>query len=482
MAAAPASCNDHGVGERTTSTRSLVAVAAALAACALAPAPALAADATVEGEALTLALGGDGAVELDGDASGGRALRISSGAAEGEIAVPQSTTHLFVRLRGEDCFGPPQVSVSVDGVERLVADVSTGGYGEPGARMSIPAGRHRVAVAVNTAGGAFCARSVWVDTVTAVGQPFSPAGWRNARLSKRAPIARDSPALVAELRAQIRSERRGAGVGTASYSSPVYTVPRDQPTVRVAAPGTRPDLQAQWDEVPLPPDARPAAGTDQNLVVWQPSTDTLWEFWGLVRDPLLGAWRARYGGRMPHVSRSEGHFTDPPGPQFGASATSIGLLAGMQRIEELRRGSIEHAVDFAVLAGRGRDGWCWPAQRTDPEHSSRSRSSIPAGLRLRLPPRLDLRAYARDPRHPLSRYALTVATAVQRYGMVVRESSSDVGFYAEDPTPLGWNPYDEIFEGRSPDGVGALRNFPWRRLQVLAQPRGRGCEYDPDRD
>jgi hypothetical protein len=372
------------------------------------------------------------------------------------------------------------VSLRIDGIERLAGPVSTGPYGELGARLSIPAGVHHVAVAVTNGPSPLCDRSAWIDALTIVGQPFSPVGWRNARLSKRAPIAKNSRVLVGELRSQIKSRPRGALIGSSHASSPIYTVPRDQPTVRVhAPPGSRIDRQGQWAAVPLPPDARPASGSDARVVVWQPSTDTMWEFWGLAKDPF-GRWVARFGGRLPNLSRTPGHFVDPPGTGFGASATSIAIMAGTQRIEELRRGVIDHAVDMAVLKTGARDGWCWPAQRTDRHLSSRAANTIPGGTRFRLPANFDLAAYARE--HPMSRYALTVARAVQRYGAIARETSVEIGFYAEDPTPLGWDPYPEIFEGRSADSRGALKNFPWRKLQVVAPPPGTGCTDDPDRD
>ncbi|HEX8742442.1 MAG TPA: hypothetical protein VF712_04845 [Thermoleophilaceae bacterium] len=457
-------------------------LATAAAAFAFLAAPAGAADVTIEGELLTPV--GPGAVEPDANASSGRALRIAAGsAAEGVMTTTRTSVHVFARVRGNDCFGLPTVSIKVDGVERFVG-LAGAGYGELGARLSVPAGPHAVSVGIVEGSGSSltCQRSAWIDTMTLVAEPFSPGGWRNKRLKKNAPLAGNSAAMVAEIRSQVRSRPRGALIGTTQYSSPIYTVGPDQPAVRVAAPEGAPALQRQWDAVPLPADARPAAGTDGNLILWQPATDTLWEFWGLSKDPLFGTWRARYGGRMPHVSQNEGHFVDPPGPQYGASATSIALMSGLQRIEELRRGAVEHAIGLVVIGRGGRDGWCWPAQRTDPERSSRAPQSIPAGARFRFPARFDLAAYASDPRHPLSRYALTIARAIQRYGLVVTDASTEIGFAAEDPTPLGYDPYVEIFEGRSPDSQGVLANFPWRKLQALAQPRGRGCVDDPDRD
>lgn len=427
---------------------------------------------------------GVGAVQSDPKALGGAALRLfDRGRARRDVTTRRPTVHMFVRVRGQACFGAPAISVSVGGIPRWSGVLRGTTYGYVGGRVSLPAGRHRVSVAMTSDPllGPFCSRQAWIDSITLVGEPFRARGWRNAPLGRHARVARRSKALVAELRRQIAVSPRGAGVGTSRYSTPFYVVPPDQAAVRVLGPPGRPDLQRQWDAVPLPPDARPAAGTDGHLVVWQPATDTMWEFWGLRRD-AIGIWRARYGGRMPFVSRNDGEFEYPPGPRFGASATSIALLAGTQRVAELQRGVIDHAVDFAMLAGQGRDGWCWPAHRTDPGHRSRAKHSIAAGMRFRLPAGLDLDEYARDPRHPLSRYALTLAKAVQRHGMIVRDSSNNVGFYAEDPTPLGYDPYRWIFQGRSPDTHGALKNFPWSRLQALAQPQDRPCVGDPDID
>ena len=38
-------------------------------------------------------------------------------------------------------------------------------------------------------------------------------------------------------------------------------------------------LQKAYNRVPISPNARPAAGSDGHMTVWQPSTDKLWEFW-----------------------------------------------------------------------------------------------------------------------------------------------------------------------------------------------------------
>ncbi len=47
-----------------------------------------------------------------------------------------------------------------------------------------------------------------------------------------------------------------------------------------------------------------------------------------------------------------------------------------------------------------------------------------------------------------------IAEAAQRYGIVVRDTAAHVTLYAQDPTPIGTNPYllgpHGYFEGKSP--------------------------------
>jgi hypothetical protein len=155
----------------------------------------------------------------------------------------------------------------------------------------------------------------------------------------------------------------------------------------------------------------------------------------------------------------------------------------MQRNEEIRRGladgdlgAIDHAIDFGVVWGRAWDGWCWPAQRSD--GLSHAPEAIPEGIRFRFPADLDLDAYGLHP------YARLVAEAIKRYGMVARDQTSLVGFWAEDPAPTGEDPYwGEFWDGKWPNAKPGqvFDKFPWHELQALA-PAGTGCQADPDPD
>lgn len=283
-------------------------------------------------------------------------------------------------------------------------------------------------------------------------QLFAPSSVWNTQISDPVPLAVNSAALVADLQRQVTSY--GAWINTRQFSTPVYTVPANQPTIRVTLDTGMPSLQQDFAAVPLPANAVPAQGSDAHLTVWQPSTDTLWEFW-LMRKATDG-WHARWGGKMTGVSGNPGYLVAP----FGATATSLPLLGGLMRISELQAGSIDHALALAIpesLKGQ----FVWPAQRTD--GASTQPNAIPEGTRLRIDPNLDVTKLG------LSSLGLSMAKAAQRYGIIVRDHSGAVSFYGEDPTPLGGtNPYVALYHGKYPDQV--LAKFPWSSLQVVAPP------------
>jgi hypothetical protein len=287
-------------------------------------------------------------------------------------------------------------------------------------------------------------------------RPFERASVWNAPAGARAHVASNSAALVQNLMGQVAAY--GTWINTWAYSSSIYTVPIDQPHVRVTLDTTMPTLQAAFASVPLPPNAVPASGTDGHLVVWQPSTDRYWEFWKLQR--ANDGWHARWGGALSHASANPGYFPAP----FGATGTGLPVLGGLIRIAELRAGRIDHALALAIPKAKAH-AFVWPAQRTD--GASPLRDAIPEGTRLRIDPRLDLDALGLPPA------GLAIARAAQRYGIILRDQAGAVTFYGEDPSRFGPpNPYGGIFAGKYANNI--LANFPWRRLQVLAPPRDRG--------
>ncbi|MGA2928731.1 MAG: hypothetical protein ABSG43_22630 [Solirubrobacteraceae bacterium] len=307
--------------------------------------------------------------------------------------------------------------------------------------------------------------------------PVAPAGERlfatdsiwNAAIPAPAPVDPASGQLVGALEREVTSElRRGIGpwIATSKASTPIYQVPAGQPTVRVALDDPtlwwRVSLQAAFAAVPIPAGAQPATGPDAQMTIWQPSTDKLWEFFHMRKQ--ADGWHAAWGGAIEDVSQSAGYYSTGswPGalPQWGATATSLPVAAGVITLADLRRGQIDHALAIDLPAPR-QGVFAWPAQRSD---GTGGPDTIPEGAQLRLDPAVDL---ARLSLPPLTRM---IAQAAQTYGIIVRDQTHDgISFYAQDAAQSGGDDLyygaHGIFGGRTPTQL--LAAFPWSDLQVL---------------
>ncbi len=301
------------------------------------------------------------------------------------------------------------------------------------------------------------------EALTPSAPQFAPDSVWNAPLSDL-PLYVDpeSTTLVHALASVVEEElarKVGPWVTRTSFSTPIYSVPADQPTVRVLLDNNNAPLQRAFDAVPLPVGAQPASGSDAQLTVWQPGADRLWEFWHM--DLIDGQWHAGWGGAIEGVSQSTGYFSAESWPgarsNWGATATSLPLAGGLITLEDLERGTIDHALALGYPLTESRV-FRFPAQRTDGR--SESPYALPEGLRLRIDPTLDLSSLHLPP------FTLMIARAAQRYGIVLRDTSGVVDFFGQDPTPTGGEPFAPWLEGKKPWQL--LAQFPWDRLQVLS--------------
>jgi hypothetical protein len=298
---------------------------------------------------------------------------------------------------------------------------------------------------------------------------FSPNSVWNRPLPRDAAIDPSSREMVAGLVQEVQREQ-SAGIGpwiqTDSYSTPLYVVGPNQPRVRVQlsdpTASWRKTLQTAFTRVPIPTYAQPAAGSDGHMTVWQPSTDTMWEFWQASKQS--DGWHASWGGAIRHVSQSPGYYTKNswPGlsePNWGATATSLPVIAGTMLVRDLRSPWIRHALALDLPAPRAGE-YAWPAQRTDGHGPP---GSIPEGARLRIRPGVNLRAMH------LPRITLMMARAAKRRGMIVRDQTGTaIGFFAQDPAGYKTDPYygpGGVFGGQYPNKF--LARFPWNKVVVL---------------
>ena len=298
---------------------------------------------------------------------------------------------------------------------------------------------------------------------------FSPGSFWYTPIPDDAPLHPNSAALVAEFLRQKKAYYGTVGINTTAYASPVYRAEANTPTVEVKEWDSqhkgRSDarLAEQWQAVPIPDFAEQADGTDAEMTVYQPSTDSLWEFWQARK--VDGRWQACWGGRMQNVSKSQGIWPHP----YGTTATGLPFLGGQITAEELQNGEIRHALGIALVDAESWNVVSWPANRSDGYNPKHAPNRIPEGLRFRLDPAVDVDALKL---HPIAR---TIAKAAQRYGFVVWDKAGGISLRAENPksyTRLGKpDPYPALYAGTP--GWAVLNGFPWDRLKFLPVDYGK---------
>jgi hypothetical protein len=229
-----------------------------------------------------------------------------------------------------------------------------------------------------------------------------------------------------------------------------------------------PDLQAAFSAVPLPPNAQPATGTDNVMIIYQPSTDTMWES-AKTRLESNG-WHFAYGGRIINFSQNPGYYQRIVGadrgmieaPFWGNSASGLPLADSVISFRDLANGYIDHALGILLPHPQIRKGVkAWPAWRSD--GISTALNSVPEGAHFRLDPNLDINSLHLP---PLTRM---IAIAAQRYGLIVRDGSTNISIDGQVPeTPAQTAAWEEALHGSGfTHWSQVLKSFPWSHLQLL---------------
>ncbi len=264
------------------------------------------------------------------------------------------------------------------------------------------------------------------------------------------------------------------GINTTSYASPVYFADSNTPRVDVSitrclalSDEAYEELARQFTNVPFPDHAVPADGTDAEMTIYEPATDTLWEFWRLQKTEE--GWQACWGGKLTQVSKSNGIQAKP----FGTTATCLPMTGGQITAEELEAGEIKHAMGIALVRAK-RGKFSWPAQKDDGENCDGTNDCIEddlimEGQRFRLDPNINIDELAM---HPVGKI---IAKAAQQYGFVVWDKGGTTGLRAKNPksyTQLGLDdPYRDLFCPK--DQWTVLDGFPWESLQFFKEDFGK---------
>lgn len=312
----------------------------------------------------------------------------------------------------------------------------------------------------------------WTGDGIAEPRFLSPTSVWNTPLSANAPLDPSSSVLSAAVANMAATY--GAGLGVTEYSTPIYIVPADQPTVYMHLdPNTTTGkvnslLQSVFTAVPVPADAQPAAGTDELMVIYQPSTDMMWETWHTQLES--DGWHFGYGGRILNASQNPGYYqqilsssgTPLEEPFWGPTGSGLTLADSVISFRDLADGYIDHALALDLPHQWIRAGVAaWPADRSD--GVSTAVNSVPEGAHFRLNPNININSLNLP---PLTRM---IALAAQQYGFIVRDGSSNITIDGQAPrTPQQTAAWQQALNGSGFQYWSqVLRSFPWQDLQLM---------------
>jgi hypothetical protein len=267
------------------------------------------------------------------------------------------------------------------------------------------------------------------------------------------PVSADTSNYVHRLVYQYATNYGSIGVNR----NTIFTVPANQPLVPVSlASGCYGSfLSTLGNGVPIPAGAYNAGGSDQDLIISQPSTGQEWELWQATQTN--GHWSACWGGGLN--LGSTGVFPAP----YGLAATGISYLATTITEADVASGHINHAIAMQIF---NCSGYVAPADRGD---CTGAAGAPPEGTWFRMPQSTPMPA-------GLTPFAKMVFRTLQTYGAVVVDHAGGVFLQGENSNDwafaghTGTDPITTAFAGQPEYTV--LNGMPWSQLQVIIAPPG----------
>lgn len=284
-----------------------------------------------------------------------------------------------------------------------------------------------------------------------------------SRSTSRRPFAANSPwnrpiparpALDPNSTAMVRHLSGGrphtAFANLRDYGVPIYEADASTPRHRVRCTEEWGACPLEQQPVPIPPAARPNAGSDHAMVVVDWSQAKSFEFWRAKR--VNGGWQAAWGGVVD--LNGDG--------RSGPTGSGTSGLAGVVRISEIARGRIDHALVFAT-DNACRRVYRYPATKTD--GVSKRADCIPQGARVQLDPAIDVDAIP-----GITPAERAVAKALQVYGAYNHDNGgARMAFTFENPVGKA----DVYLAKGLPWDYYHMPHIPWQRLRVLRTWNGK---------
>jgi len=247
---------------------------------------------------------------------------------------------------------------------------------------------------------------------------FPAANAWNTDIS-RAPLRANSAQIIASIQAHGGTRLHPDFGSDPSYGIPYVVVPSTQAKVPIVydAYGGESDR----GPFPIPLNAPVEGGSDRHVLVAQQGTCGLFELFDARRSGA--GWVAGSGAKW---NLSTGALR--PVGWTSADAAGLPILPGLVRYDEVAAGKVLHAI--RVTFARTRHGFVLPATHLASDVTDVN--APPMGLRLRLKA-----SYSLTGLHGAS---LVIATALQRFGLIVADNGSN--WFFQGSTDRRWNDTD----------------------------------------
>lgn len=262
------------------------------------------------------------------------------------------------------------------------------------------------------------------------------------------------------------------GVNLDKWTIPVYEVTDTTPRYKVGLYYLSPGEKAGWktnresfghgrafaaDPVPIPAFATPDKETDSHMALVDYKNRVAWDMWGLQKN-ADGSWQSKTG--MKYSLDGDGTFVNENiHPLNGESvhfhgpgrAPGVPAIAGLIMYDEVKAGAIRHKLAFCSRFAALQE-FSYPAIWTD----GFLENGLPEGAVLQLDPKLDLSQFDLLPGE------LTVAKAMQEYGMVLVDWGGGQAIYAEGLWAQKNKSWDKVL--RTSGGIG---DIPYKHFRVI---------------
>ena len=239
-----------------------------------------------------------------------------------------------------------------------------------------------------------------------------------------------NPTIHPQNQAYISTLTKSLGSDTSQFTMAVYTVTSSIPlkTVKVAnlysdvsAPSTLQVRKGVSVQIPIPVGALPAQGTDSQIILVNEQTGDEWGLWQATPN-ADGTWNSKNGY---HYNTQ---WSGVPPDGFMSRGAGVPYLTGLIRPCEIKQGHIDHAIAFAYE--QVSSGVVYPATKSDG-----TGSGMPEGTRLQLNPAItDAQLTAKG----CTNACLTIAHAMQQYGMYIIDYAGHPKIYAEYEGSAHW--------------------------------------------